>query len=145
MDTRIAALMLTACMALASCGADEAAPAAQPVAALAPSPQPPTAPAPSWPQQLAAAPWLGPGQIWPVTRVTCRQLLAASDRDRSAATLFYYGYLAARAGLTNIEIGKIDGDLRRVMDRCARMPDLTLTNAFQETLSTPPRWFWETH
>ena len=48
-----------------------------------------------------------PGTKWDVTQIRCEQLLGADDDDRAAASMFYYGYLAARSGLTVIDTGKM--------------------------------------
>ena len=86
---------------------------------------------------------IGPGPTWQVRGMTCRQLLDASPRDRDAATLFYYGYLAGRTKMDVIDTNRMNADLRRVMDECASNPSQTIPNAFEQKLSTPPRWFWE--
>ena len=108
-----------------------------------PAPQQQAAPpAPTAPAQEAAAPpaprvtseaQIAPGR-WDVERVRCSDLLGAADDDRSAAVMFYYGYLAARAGIRVIDVKQIDGNVRKVMDRCAAAPNITVPQAFRQAL-----------
>ena len=60
--------------------------------------------------------------------------LPAADDDRAAAAMFYYGYLAAKAGLHVINVDKIDGNVGKVMRQCAATPDITVPQAFREAL-----------
>ena len=53
----------------------------------------------------------------------CSDLLGAADDDRAAAAMFYYGYLAAKAGIRVIDVSQIDGNIKKVMDRCAAAPN----------------------
>lgn len=83
------------------------------------------------------------GGTFQVNRITCRQFLAAPERDRDAATIFVYGYLVARAGNKDIDTGQVDADLHRVIARCSQSPDMTVTDAFRRTSSTSAHWFWQ--
>lgn len=76
---------------------------------------------------------IAPGR-WEVARVRCSDLLGASDDDRAAAVMFYYGYLAAKAGIRVIDVRQIDGNVRRVMDRCHTSPNITVPQAFRQAL-----------
>jgi hypothetical protein len=100
------------------------------LAACAPQAQPPASSAGGALQAAAASAPTAGGERWDVTRVRCMQLLGAADDDRAAATMFYYGYLAARAGLDSIDVGKIDSNIHRVMEQCGRTPDATIIQAF---------------
>jgi hypothetical protein len=94
------------------------------------------APAPAPPAPAASAPseaQIGPG-IWDVEQVRCSDLLEASDADRAAAAMFYYGYLAAKAGIQIIDVSRIDGNVAKVMQRCEASPALTVPQAFREAL-----------
>lgn len=96
-------------------------------AAAQPAPPPPApAPAPSDAQ-------IAPGK-WNVERVRCADLLGASDEDRAAAAMFYYGYLAAKAGIHVIDVSQIDGNVSKVMSECAASPNLTVPQAFRQAL-----------
>ena len=68
-------------------------------------------------------------------RVRCSDLLGAADDDRAAAAMFYYGYLAAKAGIHVIDVSKIDGNIKKVMERCAVAPNETVPQAFRQALS----------
>lgn len=77
---------------------------------------------------------MAPGH-WDVDRVRCSDLLGAADDDRAAAAMFYYGYLAAKAGIHVIDVSKIDGNVKKVMDRCAAAPNITVPQAFRQALA----------
>jgi hypothetical protein len=94
-------------------------------AAEQPAPPPPV-PAPSDAQ-------IAPGK-WNVERVRCADLLGASDDDRAAAAMFYYGYLAAKAGIHVIDVSQVDGNVSKVMSECAASPNLTVPQAFRQAL-----------
>lgn len=64
----------------------------------------------------------------------CSDLLGASDDDRASAAMFYYGYLAAKAGIRVIDVNQIDGNIRKVMDQCAAAPNMTVPQAFRQAL-----------
>ncbi len=64
----------------------------------------------------------------------CSDLLGAADDDRAAAAMFYYGYLAAKAGIHVIDVSKIDTNVKKVMDRCAAAPNITVPLAFRQAL-----------
>jgi HdeA/HdeB family len=112
------------------------------VACAQPPAPPPAAPPPSAPPAEAAPPpaprvtseaQVAPGR-WNVERVRCSDLLGAADDDRVAAAMFYYGYLAAKAGIRVIDVSQIDGNIRKVMDRCAAQPNITVPQAFRLAL-----------
>ena len=48
--------------------------------------------------------------------------------------MFYYGYLAAKAGIHVIDVSQIDGNIKKVMDRCAAAPNITVPQAFRQAL-----------
>jgi HdeA/HdeB family len=122
MKTRLAALLLA--LGAAACAAPP------PSAATAPPPAAAAAPTPS------AAP-AAPG-YWDVEQVRCSDLLEASDADRAAATMFYYGYLAAKAGIRVIDVTRIDGNIARVMRQCQATPNFTVPQAFRAALQPQP-------
>jgi hypothetical protein len=121
--------ILVAC-SLAACAQP---PAPQQQAAPPPVPAtPPEAAAPPSPPVRSEA-QIAPGR-WDVERVRCSDLLGAADDDRAAAAMFYYGYLAAKAGIHVIDVSKIDGNIKKVMDRCAVAPNETVPQAFRQAL-----------
>jgi hypothetical protein len=110
---------LTAALALLWATACAAQPSTQ-----APNPTPaPAAP----PARISAG-------VWNIERVRCSDLLGAADDDRAAAVMFYYGYLAAKAGIHIIDVSNVDGNIAKVMSQCANTPDITVPQAFQKAL-----------
>ena len=88
------------------------------------APPPAAAPAAPNPQPSPSEAQIAPGR-WDVDRVRCSDLLGAADDDRAAAAMFYYGYLAAKAGIHVIDVGKIDENVGKVMKQCQAAPDIT--------------------
>jgi hypothetical protein len=127
MKLRLPAALLACC--LAACAQP---PAPQQQAEPSPASPPPEAPSPLEPRATSEA-QIAPGR-WDVDRVRCADLLGASDDDRAAAAMFYYGYLAAKAGIHIINVSQIDGNVRKVMDRCAAAPNITVPQAFRQAL-----------
>jgi hypothetical protein len=127
MKLRLPAALLACC--LAACAQP---PAPQQQAAPPPPSPPPEASSPPEPRVTSEA-QIAPGR-WDVDRVRCSDLLGASDDDRAAAAMFYYGYLAAKAGLHVIDVSQIDGNVRKVMDRCAAAPNISVPQAFRQAL-----------
>src|SRR5579862_9317864 len=72
--------------------------------------------------------------VWDVDHVRCSDLLHASDDDRAAAAMFYYGYLAARSQIHVIDVTKIDGNIAKVMSECSAAPNITVPQAFRRTI-----------
>jgi HdeA/HdeB family len=97
------------------------------------APPPPPAPPPEAAPRVTSEAQIAPGR-WDVDRVRCSDLLGAADDDRAAAAMFYYGYLAAKAGIRVIDVSQIDGNIKKVMDRCAAAPNITVPQAFRQAL-----------
>ena len=124
MQKDLAIVLLACCLACA-----------QPSAAQQQS-APPTAPAAppeTSPPRVTSDAQVAPKR-WDVERVRCSDLLGATDDDRAAAAMFYYGYLAAKAGIHVIDVSRIDGNIKKVMDRCAAAPNETVPQAFRQAL-----------
>jgi hypothetical protein len=66
--------------------------------------------------------------------VRCSDLLGADNDDRAAAAMFYYGYLAAKAGIQVIDVSQIEGNIQKVMSQCAAAPNITVPQAFRQAL-----------
>jgi len=96
-------------------------------------PPPAAVPAPAVSAPAPSEAQIAPG-LWEVERVRCSDLLGAADDDRAAAAMFYYGYLAAKAGIRVIDVGKIDENVGKVMKQCAATPNVTVPQAFREAL-----------
>ena len=93
---------------------------------------PPSATVPTPPPSPSEA-QIAPGR-WDVDRVRCSDLLGAADDDRAAAAMFYYGYLAAKASIHVIDVGKIDENVGKVMKQCEAAPNITVIQAFRRAL-----------
>jgi hypothetical protein len=131
MMKRELAMALLACW-LAACAQPsppEAVPPSPPTAAVPASPQP----VPPSTARITSAAQIAPGR-WDVRRVLCSDLLGASDDDRASAVMFYYGYLAAKADIRVIDVRQIDSNVKKVIDRCAAAPDMTVPEAFREAI-----------
>ena len=113
---------------LASC-----VPQAEQPVQTATAPPPAAVPAPPPPPAAPSEAQIAPG-LWEVEQVRCSDLLGADDDDRAAAAMFYYGYLAAKAGMHVIDVGKIDANVGKVMKQCAATPNITVPQAFREAL-----------
>lgn len=129
MQKELSAILLTCCLAV--CAQPSAAQQQTPPAAAAGAPSKAAAPPPA--PRVTSEAQIAPGH-WDVNRVRCSDLLGASDDDRAAAVMFYYGYLAAKAGIRVVDVRRIDGNVRKVMDRCAAAPDITVPQAFRQAL-----------
>jgi hypothetical protein len=97
------------------------------------APTPPPEPAPPPAPRVTSEAQIAPRR-WDVERVRCSDLLGAADEDREAVAMFYYGYLAAKAGIRLIDVNQIDGNVRKVMDRCVAAPNITVPQAFRQAL-----------
>ena len=128
MKKELLAVLLASCLAYAqpSAAQQQSAPPPAP-AAPAPETTPPNPPRVTSDAQVAP-------KRWDVDRVRCSDLLGAADDDRAAAAMFYYGYLAAKAGIHVIDVSQIDGNVKKVMDRCAAAPNETVPQAFRQAL-----------
>jgi hypothetical protein len=93
--------------------------------------QPPRAPSSSTTGSDAQ---VAPG-TWNVERVRCSDLLRASDDDRASAAMFYYGYLAAKAGIHILDVNKISDNIEKVMHQCSTAPTITVVDAFHQALA----------
>jgi hypothetical protein len=97
-------------------------------------PAAPAAPPESSPPRVTSDAQVAPKR-WDVERVRCSDLLGAADDDRAAAAMFYYGYLAAKAGIHVIDVSQIDGNIKKVMERCGAAPNETVPQAFRQALA----------
>jgi hypothetical protein len=127
MKTYALAVLLACC--LSACAQPSAPPPQQSATPPMPPPEPASPPAP----RVTSEAQIAPGR-WDVERVRCSNLLGAADEDRETAAMFYYGYLAAKAGIRIIDVNQIDGNVRKVMDRCAAAPNITVPQAFRQAL-----------
>jgi hypothetical protein len=126
---RYAVALLLACC-LGACAQPHAPPPQQAATLSAP----PQEAAPPPPPRITSEAQIAPGR-WVVDQVRCSDLLGAADEDREAAAMFYYGYLAAKTGIRVIDVNQIDINVRKVMDRYAAAPNITVPQAFRQALS----------
>src|SRR5438552_18657615 len=129
MKTRFVTVLLACSLAGSAQSLAAQQQVAPPAAPATPPPEAPSSPAP----RVTSEAQIAPGR-WDVDRVRCSDLLGADDDDRAAAVMFYYGYLAAKAGIRVIDVSQIDGNVRKVMDRCAAAPNITVPQAFRQAL-----------
>jgi HdeA/HdeB family len=128
MKTELVSVLLACCLAYAQPSAAQQQ-SAPPVAPVVPAPEA----APPNPPRVTSDAQVAPKR-WDVDRVRCSDLLGASDDDRAAAAMFYYGYLAAKAGIHIIDVSQIEDHIKKVMDRCAAAPNETVPQAFRQAL-----------
>ena len=121
--------LLACCLIVCARPVASQQPTAAPPAPASPPGEAAPAPAPRATSEAEVAP-----KRWDVERVRCSDLLGAADDDRAAAGMFYYGYLAAKAGMRVIDTSQIEGNLKKVMDRCQAAPNITVPQAFREAL-----------
>ncbi len=126
MNPRLVPALLV--LTLASC-----APQPQQQTQTSAAPPPAAAPAAPNPPPVPSEAQIAPGR-WDVDRVRCSDLLGAADDDRAAAAMFYYGYLAAKASIHVIDVGKIDENVGKVMKQCEAAPNITVIQAFRRAL-----------
>jgi hypothetical protein len=129
MKTNHVLVLLACCLILCARPAASQQPTGAPSAPAAP----PTEATPAPGQRTTSEAQVAPRR-WDVERVRCSDLLGAADEDRAAAGMFYYGYLAAKAGIHVIDTSQIEGNLKKVMERCEAAPNITVPQAFREAL-----------
>jgi hypothetical protein len=95
-------------------------------------------PAPPLPPAAPSDAQIAPGK-WNVDRARCSDLLDASDEDRAAAAMFYYGYLAAKAGIHIIDVSQVDTNVSKVMSECAHHQISPCRKPFAELLADTRR------
>ena len=71
------------------------------------------------------------------TRIGGQLSLGAADDDRAAAHVLLRLYLAAKSRIRVIDVSKIDGNVRKLMDDCADTPNITVPQAFRQALGRP--------
>ena len=108
-----------------------------PPAPTASAPPPPAAMAP--PAQTVAPRVTSEAQVapgrWEVARVRCSDILGASDEDRAASLMFYFGYMAAKSNLRVVDVSRIESNVQKVMDQCTAAPDMKVPLAFRRALN----------
>ena len=67
-----------------------------------------------------------------ITKVSCNDLLKASPLDRAAVVMFYWGYAAAKAGVSSFKTGILQTATQHLMSVCAKNPSETMINAVRD-------------
>lgn len=132
-------VIVFAMLCVAACSGPYPRPASPPPTPLGTPHAATTAPPPAMSASSAAPAAAAPSapvkqRPWDVARARCSALLGASDDDRVAAVMFYYGYLAAQAHIRVINVANIQGNIAKVMQQCEATPDMTIPHAFRAAL-----------
>ena len=61
-----------------------------------------------------------------LTMVTSSELVAENVLDRSSVMMYYWGYVAGKAGITTFNTGAIESQTSKVMETCTGNPKMTL-------------------
>ena len=106
--------------------------------------QPPAAAPPAAPPPPPAAA-SGPGdpstdRFVAIRRATCGTFLGLAPEDQAAASMFYIGYEANRAGAGRINVGLIPSIKGMALDFCAAEPNLTVASAFAQAYAEAITW-----
>jgi hypothetical protein len=64
-----------------------------------------------------------------ITTVTCSDLIKATPLDRSAVVMFYWGYAAAKAGVSSFKTGVLKTATEHLTSLCAQHPSETMMDA----------------
>jgi HdeA/HdeB family len=68
-----------------------------------------------------------------IAKVTCSDLIKANELDRAAVVMFYWGYAAAKAGVTTFKTGVLQAATQHLMSACAKNPSETMFDAMHDT------------
>jgi hypothetical protein len=68
-----------------------------------------------------------------IAKVTCSDLIKAAPLDRAATVMFYWGYAAAKAGVTSFKTGILETATQHLMTVCTKNPSETMMNAVKDT------------
>jgi HdeA/HdeB family len=66
-----------------------------------------------------------------ITKVTCSDLIKSSPLDRSAVVMFYWGYAAAKAGVSSFKTGILETATQHLMSICQKDPSETIVKAME--------------
>lgn len=68
-----------------------------------------------------------------IANVTCTDLIKASPLDRAAVVMFYWGYAAAKAGVSSFKTGILQTATQHLTSVCTKNPSETMLNAVRDT------------
>jgi hypothetical protein len=64
-----------------------------------------------------------------ITKVTCSDLIKSTPLDRAAVVMFYWGYAAAKAGVSSFRTGLLETATQHLMSICVKNPSDTIVKA----------------
>lgn len=67
-----------------------------------------------------------------IAKVTCSDLLRSSPLDRAAVVMFYWGYAAAKAGVSSFKTGLLETATQHLTTLCAKHPSETMMEAMHD-------------
>jgi hypothetical protein len=68
-----------------------------------------------------------------ISKVTCSDLIKADALDRAAVVMFYWGYAAAKAGVSTFKTGVLQSATEHLMGVCQKNPSQTMFAAMRDT------------
>jgi hypothetical protein len=68
-----------------------------------------------------------------IAKVTCSDLIKANELDRAAVVMFYWGYAAAKAGVSTLKTGVLQAATQHLMSACAKNPSETMLDVMHDT------------
>jgi|SRR5215469_8496085 len=80
----------------------------------------------------AAPPTTAPASRIDIAKVTCGDLIKAQPLDRGAVVMFYWGYAAARAGVSSFQTNILETASEHDMQICAKKPSETMMEAMHD-------------
>jgi hypothetical protein len=66
-----------------------------------------------------------------IAKVTCSDLIRSSPLDRAAVVMFYWGYTAAKAGVSSFKTGILETATEHLMSICQKNPSETMVKAME--------------
>lgn len=64
-----------------------------------------------------------------IAKVTCSDLIKSAPLDRAAVVMFYWGYAAAKAGVSSFKTGILETATEHLMNICTKNPSQTMVKA----------------
>jgi HdeA/HdeB family len=80
----------------------------------------------------ATPPTTAPASRIDIAKVTCSDLIKAEPLDRAAAVMFYWGYAAAKAGVSSFQTNILETATQHVMSICTKRPSETMMEAVHD-------------
>jgi hypothetical protein len=80
----------------------------------------------------ATSPTTAPASRIDIGKVTCSDLIKAEPLDRAAVVMFYWGYAAAKAGVSSFQTNILETATQHVMSICTKKPSETMVEAMHD-------------